>query len=312
MNDAASRETALQAYQTLVAEFLSQLTGVRNLSSRTVKAYEGDLEQFGLWCKREGINPLSVSHRQLRGYLAELTRAQYSERTVNRRLSALRSFFAWLVREGKSTEDVAAAISSPKISKSLPHVMSDGQVRRLLATCEGSQPKDIRDRAILELMYASGARISEVSNLDVGDIDFSSGQVRLFGKGSKERIVPLYPAALSALSEYLENVRPLYVAKRKTPGDQGFFLSTRGRRMSAAALRTVFETRVSEAGLDPSLTPHAMRHTFATVLLDGGADLRSVQELLGHENLATTQIYTHVSVERLKGIARQAHPRGEG
>lgn len=258
------------------------------------------------------MDPLSVSHRQLRAYLAELTQAQYSERTVNRRLSALRSFFAWLVREGKTTEDAAAAVSSPKISKSLPHVMSDGQVRHLLAVCEGTDPKDIRDKAILELMYASGARISEVSNLNTGDVDFARAQVRLFGKGSKERIVPLYPAALSALSEYLEKVRPALALKKKAPQEQALFLSTRGRRMSAAALRAVFEKRVAEAGLDPSLTPHAMRHTFATVLLDGGADLRSVQELLGHENLATTQIYTHVSVERLKGIARQAHPRGEG
>lgn len=223
MNDAASREATLQAYQTLVAEFLSQLTGVRNLSSRTVKAYEGDLEQFGLWCKREGINPLSVSHRQLRGYLAELTRAQYSERTVNRRLSALRSFFAWLVREGKSTEDVAAAISSPKISKSLPHVMSDGQVRRLLATCEGSQPKDIRDRAILELMYASGARISEVSNLDVGDIDFSSGQVRLLAKGPRN-VSSRFILQLSQLSlSILKTSDPCMLQREKCRGIKGFF-----------------------------------------------------------------------------------------
>ena len=312
MSDAASREDALNAYQKAVSEFLVQLSGVRNLSPRTVTAYEGDLEQFGLWCKREGIDPLGVNHRQLRSYLAELTRAQYSERTLNRRLSSLRSFFAWLVREGKTTEDAAAAVSSPKISKSLPHVMSDGQVRRLLSACGGDDPKAIRDRAILELMYASGARISEVSNLNVGDIDFARAQVRLFGKGSKERIVPLYPAALSALSTYIEKVRPALAEKNETGEKGALFLSTRGRRMSAAALRTVFERRVVEAGLDPTLTPHAMRHTFATVLLDGGADLRSVQELLGHENLATTQIYTHVSVERLKGIARQAHPRGEG
>jgi integrase/recombinase XerD len=188
--------------------------------------------------------------------------------------------------------------------------MSDEDVRKLLGTCETDTPEGVRDRAFLELLYASGARISEVSRLDVSDLNFSEGQVSLFGKGSKERIVPLYPAALSVVRDYLERGRPL-LSKGEDVSGKALFLSVRGRRMSADALRTVFERRVRIAGLDNELTPHAMRHTFATEMLSGGADLRSVQELLGHADLSTTQIYTHLSVERLKEAARQAHPRGE-
>ena len=310
---AEGRARDVGEFRSCARDFLAYLSGVRNLSPRTVRAYGGDLEAFARWAEREGVSPLGVTHRQLRGYLAELSRAGYSERTVNRHLSALRSLFAWLVGEGRATGDAAAVVASPKLPRSLPRAMGDEQARRLIGACAGDGERDLRDRAVLELMYACGARVSEVSALDVGDVDFRRGQVRLFGKGSKERIVPLYPAALAALGDYLERARPALAARARSPrGEElrALFLSTRGRRMSAASLRDAFEARVRQAGLDPTLTPHAMRHTFATVLLDGGADLRSVQELLGHESLSTTQVYTHLSMERLKGVARRAHPRG--
>ena len=177
-----------------------------------------------------------------------------------------------------------------------------------IATC----PAGLRDRAFLELLYASGARISEVSRLDEGSIDFAGGTVKLFGKGAKERVVPLYDLALDWVERYVREARPALLARAKSSrkkDDLALFVSTRGGRMSADALRTVFERHAVHAGLDPALTPHAMRHTFATELLSGGADLRSVQELLGHESLSTTQIYTHLSVERLKDAARASHPR---
>lgn len=289
------------------ADYCSHLGEVRLLSPNTVRGYREDFEAFVSWARREGVAPLSLTNRELRAYLSELSRAGYSVRTISRRLSALRGLYRWMLREGRCPSAAVAAVTSPKLSKTLPRTMSDADVRALLETCAGGDPVDLRDRAFLELLYATGARISEVAGLSVSDVDSASAQVRLFGKGSKERVVPLYESALDCVALYLERGRPHHV--RDGCNTDALFLSTRGNAMSADALRTRFERRVAEAGLDPSLTPHAMRHTFATELLGGGADLRSVQELLGHESLATTQIYTHLSVDRLKDAAKAAHPR---
>lgn len=311
MTDGARMRTQLQdEFEGHVRDFVSYLGHVRNLSPNTVRAYETDLMSFVDWTRREGVAPLDATHRQMRRYLAELTRAGYSPKTLNRRLSAVRMLYRWLIHEGITDKDCAAAIASPKLSRSLPRTMTDEDVRSLFKVCEGDDPALVRDRAFLELMYATGARISEVSGLDVRDLDLAQGQVRLFGKGSKERIVPIYPEATRAVRRYLDEARPKLAAGRRRGRPTGaLFLSTRGSRMSADALRTRFEEHVAEAGLDASITPHAMRHTFATELLTGGADLRSVQELLGHESLSTTQIYTHLSIDRLKDATRQAHPR---
>lgn len=289
------------------ADYCSHLGEVRLLSPNTVRGYREDFEAFVSWARREGVAPLSLTNRELRAYLSELSRAGYSVRTISRRLSALRGLYRWMLREGRCPSAAVAAVTSPKLSKTLPRTMSDADVRVLLETCAGGDPVDLRDRAFLELLYATGARISEVAGLSVSDVDSASAQVRLFGKGSKERVVPLYESALDCVALYLERGRPHLVRDGRTT--DALFLSTRGNAMSADALRTRFKRRVAEAGLDPSLTPHAMRHTFATELLGGGADLRSVQELLGHESLATTQIYTHLSVDRLKDAAKAAHPR---
>lgn len=306
------RSAAQESFEHDVKDYLDYLQGVRNMSANTVRAYQNDLEAYCLWMRREAVVGQSVSHRQLRRYLADLKKAGYSARTINRHLSAIRGFYRWLVGQERVSADAAAALASPKISKVLPRTMSDTDVLELVETCDVTTPEGIRDRAFLELLYASGARVSEVSRLDVGDIDFAQAQVTLFGKGSKERVVPLYPHALNVLSSYMSEARPLLVARNKngqrTPS---LFVSTRGNRMSADALRGCFERHVALAGLEDGITPHAMRHTYATELLSGGADLRSVQELLGHESLATTQIYTHLSIERLKEATRQAHPRSE-
>ena len=292
----------------LSERFCDHLARVRGLSENTVRSYRADLAAFRSWCERREVDPLRATHRELRGYLAELTRAGYSPRTVNRHLSALRGLYRWLEREGLCGSEAAAALASPKTPRSLPRTMSDGDVRALLDTCDPGDPAGLRDRAMLELLYATGARVSEAAGLGVADVDLRSRQVRLFGKGSKERVVPVYETALDWVARYLEEGRPRLAARSKAPTD-ALFLSARGNARSADALRTRFEMHVCLAGLDPGLTPHAMRHTFATELLTGGADLRSVQELLGHESLSTTQVYTHLSVERLRDAAARSHPR---
>lgn len=294
-----------------IDRFLAYLSSVRNLSDNTVRAYATDLGSLCEWVARQGLEPFSLTHRQLRGYLAEQTRAGYSTRTINRRLSAIRALYRWLVHEGETTSDAAAALVSPKLARSLPRSMNDDEATSFIDACDGHEPEDLRDRAMLELMYATGARISEMSALTLDDIDFSQGQVRLFGKGSKERIVPVYPAALDAVRAYLGEGRGTLLSRGKHAGTRVLFISSRGNPMSADSLRKRFEFRARQAGLGPEVTPHAMRHTFATSVLSGGADLRSVQELLGHESLSTTQVYTHLTVDRLKGAMRQAHPRGQ-
>lgn len=305
--EALERSRGQDSFGRNVDDFVAYLSSVRHLSPNTVRAYREDLLAFLDWARREGVVPARLTHRELRSYLLELTRAGYCARTVSRHLSALRGMFRWMLREGRCDSAAVVAVASPKLSRTLPNTMTNSDAVALLETCSGEDPPALRDRAFLELLYASGARISEVSRLDVADVDFRQGQLRLFGKGAKERIVPVYRSALARVDTYLDLGRPQLV--RPGRSEDALFLSTRGNRMSADALRTAFERRVAEARLDPSLTPHAMRHTFATELLGGGADLRSVQELLGHESLSTTQVYTHLSVERLKEAARRAHPR---
>lgn len=293
----------------LVASFLKSLAQVRRLSEHTVRAYGCDLDAYLRWCQLEGVDPLGFEHHVLRRYLASMVRAGYADKTVNRRLSSLRTFCGWLERTGEAHSGASGALKGRKLSKTLPHTMTDEQAAALIASCDATE-EGRRDGAFLELLYATGARISEVAVLTPADVRFDEAQVRLFGKGAKERVVPLYPMALEALDTYLSVARPVLVARRKSgPPAKALFISSRGNDMSAAALRARFERQVKVAGLDPSLTPHAMRHTFATELLTGGADLKTVQELLGHESLSTTQIYTHLSVERLKEATRLAHPR---
>ena len=299
-----------EAYD-LVGSFLSFLSDVRRLSPHTVRAYESDLNAFLAWCKREGVAPLEATRLNMRSYLASLNRAAYAEKTINRRVSSLRTFYAWVEREGVGNASAVSTLKGRKLSKVLPKTMTDADLVRLMDTCNMGSDEGVRDRALLELLYATGARISEAAGLCPDDVDFAQGQVSLFGKRSKERIVPLHKTALDVLKGYVENTRPRLVAARRSQDyARALFVSTRGNDMSADTLRRVFKKHMQMAGLDPSLTPHAVRHSFATELLDGGADLKAVQELLGHESLATTQIYTHLSIDRLKAATRLAHPRG--
>lgn len=305
------RVSAMGEARSLADAFLGYSGNVRRLSPHTVRAYQTDLRAFLDWCEREGVAPLEATRRSMRAYVAYMGRAGYATKTINRRISSLKSFYGWIEREERGTASAAATLRSRKDSKELPKTMTDADLCRLMETCDLSHAEGVRDRAFLELLYATGARISEVAGLKACEVDPSAGHVRLFGKRSKERVVPLYERAAQALNEYLLHARPILVAAcHRQERPQALFVSTRGNDMGADALRRVFHSHLLLAGLDPALTPHAVRHSFATELLAGGADLKSVQELLGHQSLATTQIYTHLSIDRLKDAARQAHPRG--
>ncbi|MDO5328553.1 MAG: tyrosine recombinase XerC [Coriobacteriia bacterium] len=295
-----------EKFEQLIDEFCNSLHIEKNASEHTSRNYRVDLEAFAMWAERMGLDPLKVNYRQLRGYLAEMDGAQYARTTINRKLSSLRSFFKWLDITGKANNNFASVMQGPKINKHLPQVVRHDDIDRLIEQChkeiDEEKKQAVRDLAIIELMYATGARISEIAGLKIKDVDFASGQVKYFGKGKKERIVPVYSIALNTLNDYIQNYRKSNLEE--------CFIGARGGAMSADSIRSMFKKKCERAGISTNVSPHTMRHTFATDVLDGGADLRSVQEMLGHASLSTTQIYTHLSAKKLKDVHSQAHPRG--
>ena len=294
-------------------DFIAYISRVEGFSPETVRAYLGHLEAYGRWCAREGIDALHPKVRDVRRYLADLKRARYAARTISAHLSSIRSFFRWCLFEGVVDSEIATSIQMPKVPQNLPKTIVASDMDRLLSAPDPATAEGLRDAAMLELFYATGARISELSGLDIEDIDTSARTIRLFGKGSKERIVPVYRRALDAVQAYLSSGRPQLIASsgrsESTQGKHALFISKRGNRMDAGALRYRFRALCRSAGLPGDVTPHVMRHTFATDLLAGGADLRSVQELLGHASLSTTTLYTHLTPDRLKTAVHKAHPR---
>lgn len=307
---ADERTEELARAQGLVRDYVTFLSDVRRASPHTVRAYEGDLADYLAWCAREGVCATVVTRRQLRAYVANLTHAGHAAKTVNRHISALRSFYGWLDREGIAAADAVDSLPGRRVARTLPKTMKDDDVSRMIQACDDSDVGR-RDRAFLELLYASGARISELASARPADIDYEQGQMRLFGKRSKERIVPLYDRALREVRSYVDEVRPRLVSmQRGARLADALFVSTRGNNMSSDALRRCYHRYRELAGVEAGLTPHSVRHTYATELLQGGADLQTVQELLGHESLGTTQIYTHLTVDRLREVAERAHPRG--
>lgn len=316
MSTSDSDELACEPHAaTLIEGFCDAMRAERNASAHTVRAYHIDLMDYARWAERARIDPISTTHKQLRRYLSELDRAQYSRTTINRRLSALRSFFRWLNVMGVCNTDPASVLSGPRQKKDLPHVIRVADMAKLLSLYakrdaagkpREQSPTDLRNLALLEFLYACGARVSEASGLLTTNVDFERGQVKVFGKGAKERIVPLHDLALSSMRSYQLLGRSKLLKEKTSPF---FFVSTRGNGMTTDAIRKMFKESLRAAGLDETLSPHDMRHTFATDLLEGGADLRSVQEMLGHVSLSTTQIYTHLSPGRLKEAHSRAHPR---
>lgn len=286
-------------------EFQASLTSV---SVATVRAYKGDVDQFVDWLARQEItDPSDVSRTLLRRYIAAMTTRKLARRTIARKASALRRYFAWLVRSGHLNADPSAGLSAPGATGRLPRVLRDEELSQVLDNPPGTTANDppairSRDDAVLELLYGSGLRVSEVCGLRPEDLDLARRRVAVWGKGDKQRVVPLSAPAVDALEQWLGHGRRV-LATASSPSD-AVFLNQKGTRLGTRDVRRLLDRRA------PSPThPHALRHTFATHLLDGGADLRAVQELLGHSDLSTTQHYTHVSKERLRTVVDATHPR---
>jgi len=304
----ASLATAVQTrpFEHLVLDYLAELEFERGLSRNTLEAYRSDLLQLGGWLERTGADALTAQHSDLAGFLSELAGQGASPATLQRKAACLRSFYRHLRREGTVEHDPTADLRAPKKSQKLPQVLSRDEVARLLSTPRGTSPSTLRDRAILELMYACGLRASEATGLELRDLDLESGLLRASGKGSKERIVPVGGEAITAVRAWLERGRPKLVGLAPEPH---LFVNHRGAGLTRQGLYKIVQRHAKTAGLDGKMSPHTLRHTFATHLLAGGCDLRALQEMLGHADIATTQIYTHLSAERLRDVYFDAHPR---
>jgi len=292
----------------LVERFLQYLRAERNASEHTVNHYASDLQQFCDFLERKhrGRSLTEADYRTVRTYLAELSAKEYARRSLARKLSALRSFYLFLVKEGHCESSPVAPVRTPKMERKLPGFLYVDEMRELLELPDVSTALGARDRAIMETLYASGMRVSELVSLDVTSIDPASGIVLVFGKGSKERYVPLGEYAIRSLEHYLRTARPQLLNSREEPA---LFLNRRGTRLSDRSVRRMIDSWVDRLALNKRVSPHTFRHSFATHLLEAGADLRTVQEMLGHEHLSTTQVYTHVTKDHLQSIYNRAHPR---
>jgi integrase/recombinase XerC len=285
-----------------IDKFVAYLKIEKNASEHTIINYSADLKDFG---KFLGDAPLEgVNYLALRRYLAHMRGQNYSKRTVARKLATLRSFFRFLYREGYLKTNPASSISTPKFEKKLPLFLDAGEAVKLVEAPDEKEPSGLRDRAILETLYSTGMRVGELVRLNVNDIDFIGGVVKVLGKGKKERLTPIGDKALRAIRGYL-NKRGL----KKLTERKAVFLNKNGGRLTDRSIRRVVGKYIKAVSLKENISPHTLRHSFATHLLNRGADLRSVQELLGHMNLSTTQIYTHVTTKRLKEVYEKAHPR---
>jgi integrase/recombinase XerD len=291
----------------LVEQFLDALWMERGLSRNTLSAYRQDLLALAAWLAARQGGLLAASREDLHRYLAHLHGLGAKVRTQARWLSSARCFYRHMVREGRLREDPSALIEAPKLGRPLPGTLSEEEVERLLRTPDTATVLGLRDRAMLELLYATGLRVTELVELRVDQLSMAQGVVRVLGKGSKERLVPLGEEALQWLQRYGEEARPGLAAGH---GSNRLFLSRRGEGMTRQAFWHRLRAHARQAGIQRHLSPHTLRHAFATHLLNHGADLRVVQMLLGHSDLSTTQIYTHVARERLKQLHARHHPRG--
>lgn len=276
------------------------------MAEKTRKAYGVDLGQFALWSSEQGVAPQDVEPRMLRRYAAVLSGREAVAATVGRKLAALRAFYRTLREHGQVTQNPVDLVPSPKRPRGLPKVLRPDELSALLDAIPASTPLEIRDRALFEVAYACGLRAEELVNLDVASVGFDAEELRVEGKGSKTRIVPAGEPALKAVGRYLERARPALAAG---DGEQALFLSKSGRRLQTSDVRRRLRVWARHAAVQGGLSPHALRHSFATHLLEGGADLRSIQELLGHASISTTQIYTRVESARLRSAYAKSHPR---
>jgi integrase/recombinase XerD len=297
-------------FEGLVLDFLSYLELERGLSRNTLNAYRTDLLQYGEFLAAHESDALAARPGDIAEFLAELAtgsgRPPCSASTIHRKAACLRSFYKHLRRDELIGDDPTAALSAPRRAKKLPQVLNYAEVQKLLAAPRGDEPTTLRDRALLEVMYACGLRASETIGLEIADVDLHEGFLRARGKGSKERLVPLGRKAIAAISAYIRGGRPKLIGERH---EAKLFVNFRGGPLSRQGLYKIVQRNARTAGLGGQMSPHTLRHSFATHLLAGGCDLRAVQEMLGHADISTTQLYTHLSGEHLKDAYFKAHPR---
>jgi integrase/recombinase XerD len=300
-----------ERFEALVLDFLAYMELERGLARNTLGAYRTDLLQYGEFLGRRGIDATAARPAHVSDFLVELAegngRPPCATSTIHRKAACLRAFYRHLRREEVVADDPTASLSAPRRGRKLPQVLNLSEVQRLLEQPRGAEPTALRDRALLEVMYASGLRASEATGLEIADVDLSRGFLRARGKGSKERVVPLGRKAAVAVAAYLRAGRPKLVGER---AESKLFVNFRGGPLTRQGLYKIVQRHAKTAGLEGKMSPHTLRHTFATHLLAGGCDLRSVQEMLGHADISTTQIYTHVDREYLRQVHRQYHPRG--
>lgn len=292
--------------------FLAYLEIEKNCSINTLKSYKNDLKKIDQFLKKETSSKISLSKGEInrfliRKYLSYLRDSNLKKKTISRRLSALRSFFRFLIREGQAEDNPAVAISAPKLEQKLPSWLGLPEISELLALPDEKRLLGLRDKAILEILYSSGLRVGELVGLDLNNVDLFLENLLVMGKGRREREIPIGSYAYSALRAYLDRREELI--NKNGEEEKALFLNNRGMRITTRGVEFIINKYVHRLSVTKKVSPHTLRHTFATHLLDGGADLRAVQELLGHKRLSTTQIYTHVTTERLKKVYDKAHPR---
>lgn len=299
-----------------IQSFLNHLSIEKGFSDNTIDAYENDLSQFASFVEElamvQGYDPQwsTVDRNLLISYILNLKERNYAPATMARKVAAIKSFFSFLVSEGIVKSDPSENLSSPKVGKSLPKPLSTAEVEALLREpAKLSSPEAKRDMAMMELLYAGGMRVSELIAIDTGDVNLEAGFVRCFGKGSKERVIPIHQRAAQALEEYLKEARPRLLRKKD---QNALFLNRRGERLTRQGFWLILKAHAKAAGIKTAVTPHTLRHSFATHMLSGGADLRAVQELLGHANISSTQVYTHLTSEHVRQAYEKAHPRAKG
>ncbi len=286
-----------------IEKFINYLRAEKNSSPHTITNYTVDLKSFAQFVGEKDIS--TIDHLLLRRFLAEMRTKNFAKRTIARKLASLRSFFRFLFREGYIKTNPITSLSTPKLDKKLPVVLDEGKITKLLQSPSEDDVSGLRDKALLETLYSAGIRVSELVGLDTNDVDFISEVIKVFGKGSKERMVPIGAPAVKAMRKYLDKRDGEVRVKDK----DAIFLNKNGTRLTDRSVRRILDKYIRRTSVAEHISPHSLRHSFATHLLDHGADLRSVQELLGHANLSTTQIYTHVTMERLKSVYDKAHPR---
>ena len=297
----------------IVDDFLSWMATERGRSANTLAAYRRDLDGYSSWMAAHHTTPNEVQRAQLDKFVQSRRASGAASASVARQLAAVRMLHRFMVEEGVRPDDPSADVEGVRVPAGIPHPLSEAEVEQLLSVVVGTDPVSLRDRALLELLYATGARIGEVCGLSLADFDRENRLVRVFGKGAKERVVPFGRAADSAMNTWLASGRVHMIPARwaRRGDEEAVFLNTRGARLSRQSAWAVVKKYGDRVGLGDKLSPHVLRHSCATHLLDHGADLRIVQELLGHASISTTQVYTKVSQERLWSVYRQAHPRAE-